>query len=503
VSREADLALADTATGAVLCLMADTTVPASAGWLSQLTARLSSEVVAATPIVVHPRRGWLRMTPHDGRVRHAGVQIRMNQQGVPIAVARCAGTAPSSVPSPRHVDAGSGACMVFDRAALARAGGLRWMGDLDASVVDACVRLATQGGSVLCDPAVVVVDHRRVKSRRELVEPVHAAGSAWREVIEHNGAAVARVAQPTGPLRIAITIAAPSEKVAHRWGDWHVASALADSLGRAGCDVRVQRLDQADDLAGRSCDVHVALHGLVPVRRTPGQAHILWVISHPDTLESAERDAADLVLVASERFAAVLSQHTQTPVAVMHQATDHRRFRPRPLERAYGHSVTVVAKTRDVARPAVMHAIAAGLRPAVYGGGWKEFIDSALIAGEFVPNDELPVVYSSAGVVLNDHWDDMREWGFVSNRIFDVLACGTPVISDDVAEIDDLFGDTVPRYRGVDHLRALVDADLADPDAARARAARGRAKVLDAHTFDHRAATLLDHISRLGIEHPG
>ena len=97
-------------------------------------------------------------------------------------------------------------------------------------------------------------------------------------------------------------------------------------------------------------------------------------------------------------------------------------------------------------RPIVGDALAAGIRPAIYGGGWRGLVDPSLVVADHVDNDELPAVYRSAGVVLNDHWDTMRAWGFVSNRLFDVLACGTPVISDHLPEIEVLFGDAVPTY---------------------------------------------------------
>jgi spore maturation protein CgeB len=116
-----------------------------------------------------------------------------------------------------------------------------------------------------------------------------------------------------------------------------------------------------------------------------------------------------------------------------------------------------------------------------------------------VPNEELPAVYRSAGVVLNDHWETMRADGFVSNRLFDVLACGTPVISDHLPEIEELLGDAVPTWRDSAELAALVRADLADPEAARERADRGRRTVLGAHTFEHRAAELLGHLAELGL----
>ena len=98
--------------------------------------------------------------------------------------------------------------------------------------------------------------------------------------------------------------------------------------------------------------------------------------------------------------------------------------------------------------------------------------------------------------MLNDHWDTMRAHGFVSNRIFDVLACGTPVISDHMDEIADLFGDAVPTFSNPDELRTLVEIILEDPEAARARARRGRDRVLAAHTFDHRADALSDALHR-------
>ena len=69
-----------------------------------------------------------------------------------------------------------------------------------------------------------------------------------------------------------------------RWGDWHLAEGLTQALRRLGEAVDVQPHDRADSLAARSADLHLVLRGLAPVRRTSGQRHILWVISHPESL---------------------------------------------------------------------------------------------------------------------------------------------------------------------------------------------------------------------------
>src|SRR4029077_13169123 len=104
-------------------------------------------------------------------------------------------------------------------------------------------------------------------------------------------------------MRFVLTVSAPLAKVAARWGDWHLAEGLAGGLRRLGHDVRVQTADRAGDAAGRACDGRIVLRGLQPVRRTPGQRHVLWIISHPESVEDDELDAADLVLVASPAFA--------------------------------------------------------------------------------------------------------------------------------------------------------------------------------------------------------
>jgi spore maturation protein CgeB len=170
-----------------------------------------------------------------------------------------------------------------------------------------------------------------------------------------------------------------------------------------------------------------------------------------------------------------------------------------PADPAHAHDVAVVAKSRDVFRSSVAAALAAGIRPAIYGSGWDSFVDPELVVRDYVPNEELPIVYSSVGVLLTDHWDTMHEWGFVANRLFDALACETPVVSEDFPEIDDLFLGAVLTYREPSELGPLVAAALADRPAARERAAHGRELIVGQHTFDHRAAQLIEALHRYGL----
>ena len=462
--------------GRLLCFMAPTSEPIDDTWLARLGGVIGHDVIAATPMLVHPERPVSAATPFDLCVRELGLDLVESELSGPVASARDAG-APAQPDQPVvEVAAASGACLVVDRVAFDEVGGLGSIDDFDTAVVDLCGRLRAGGGKVVAVPSAVVLDHRPVRSMRALTRPIDPSSPDWHQVVDRQGPtllALARGDQVTGHLRIALTVAAPSMRVAPLWGDWHLAQALARGLRREGHSVHLQTADLADDPAGRSCDLHVVLRGLTPVARTAGQRHVLWLISHPESLDTEECDEADLVLVASERLAADLRTRTSTPVEVMLQATDPKRFSPCPPDPEHTHAVAVVAMTRHVFRPSVAFALATGLRPAIYGNGWREFVDPALIVAEFIPNDELANVYSSIGVLLNDHWDTMRAWGIVSNRLFDALACGTPIVSDYLPELSELFGDSVSTYRDAEELRAAVDMNLEDPIACSPPGPRG------------------------------
>ena len=481
----------------LVCVMSSSTEPISDDWLAALADAIVGDVVAATPTMLRPLRSRLRSTPADGSVLTAGIDIVIDETGAPAARARDAGRSPHLEQRTEDVAAATG-CLLVDRRALERAGGLAPLAAPDAAIGDLCARLEAGGGKIVAVRSTFAIDHATRPAMPEVI--IHRD---WRAVVERQGPTLWRRAAgvPVGDdrLRFAITIAAPSAKLAPRWGDWHLAGGLARALERAGHSARVQTLDRADDLAGRSCDVHLVLRGRQPVRRSLGQCHVLWIISHPDTVEIAECDRADLVLVASERFANHLRERTSTPVEVFLQATDQHRFRPLPPARQYAHAVAVVAKTRDQPRPIVMDAIASGLRPAIYGTGWDAFVDPYLIMGPYVANEDLPLVYSSVGVLLNDHWPAMRDWGFVSNRLFDALACGASVVSDHLPEIGPLFAGAVWTYEDRTDLRERVDEASRRGVDHQHLIARGRELVLTRHTFDVRVEEIGDLLARHGL----
>lgn len=329
--------------------------------------------------------------------------------------------------------------------------------------------------------------------RRDLAQRYQRSVRERHTYAHRAGGLVAALHRAEAQLSFCIKTGAPSRFVAAEWGDVHFAQALGRELRRRGHRSIVQTLDEWDDSAGLYCDVVIHLRGLSPYEPKPGQFNVLWCISHPDELTVSECESYDLVGVASERFAATLRTRVSRPVVVLEQATDPRLFYPEP-NADFDHQLLFVANSRKVMRRIMSDLLPTEHELAVYGTNWRGLIDERHIAGEHVPNAQLRGAYSSAAIVLNDHWDDMREHGFVSNRIYDALACGAVVVSDDLPELQARFADAVVTYSSRDELAGVIERLLRSPQEREQRGRRGRELVLGAHTFAHRVDQLLEDI---------
>ena len=289
--------------------------------------------------------------------------------------------------------------------------------------------------------------------------------------------------------RWTIVTAAPNTDGALQWGDTWFASDLADALGRAGIDARVVTRGGATHPDRHRDDVVVVLRGLkriTPRRpRRGGPRWILWVISHPELVEADEMAEYDAVFAASATWGGGAAR----PLL---QATNPRRFSPMAGEPDAGAPLLFVGSTRGEFRPSVRAAVTAGVPLTVYGVGWEQFLPAERIAGEFLANDQVPRAYASAGIVLNDHWPQMAELGFLSNRLFDATATGTRVISDAAQGLTDVFGTTVVTYRTQDELAALLAAPRDDVLPSRDERLARAAEVAREHSFDARAAVLIE-----------
>ncbi|MEB3266022.1 MAG: glycosyltransferase [Cyanobacteriota bacterium] len=295
-----------------------------------------------------------------------------------------------------------------------------------------------------------------------------------------------------------LLIAAPSDPATlNSWGDVHFARALQRGFQRLGVTTRLlfrdtyqTALPPAEDavllvLRGK---MKPDLHWLVQ----SGYRHrLVWLISWPDDPSPSELACYDLGFSASHQDLERLRGLSRYAWHALPQATEFLlQGPPRPVRTG----LLFVGNCRGGPRPMVELFDRAGLNLCLFGAGWTGA--GYLSRGDQIANGALPGLYRRSLAVLNDHHPAMARLGYLSNRVFDVLACGVPVISDSIAgcpgELQDLVvihtpdQDPLDTLAKVTHLRSDVD--------------RLRDRALDVHrhhSFRCRAEEILNWMSKL------
>ncbi len=294
---------------------------------------------------------------------------------------------------------------------------------------------------------------------------------------------------------LTISIKSPNPKGHHHWGDYFFSKALKKSFEKKGFNVVIQeREDWYDDNV--KADINLVLRGVVEYKPNYDEINLMWNISHPDMVEIEEYENYDICFISSEKYANLLNDKANTIIKPLLQCTDPDVFFNEEDD-SVAEDILFVGVTRGVYRDIVKDALKTNHDVSIYGMGWEEFIDEKLIKGQFIENSELHKYYSSCKILLNDHWEDMRDMDFPSNRLFDALACGAFVISDKIPSAETLFEGNIVTYEDADDLENKIEYYLSNEHERKEKAQNGKKIVLKNHTFDNRVDTILDCLKNL------
>ena len=297
---------------------------------------------------------------------------------------------------------------------------------------------------------------------------------------------------------VVIKVPVSKWKRAHTWGDYHMAVLLGEQLEQLGYQVLLQSIPEWNNTEGMQYDAVIVFRGKTPYTVKPNQINIMWHISHPDDIPLSEYESYDKVFIASDYWSRQIKEQISTPVETMLQCSDLTRFHPPNAseKKAHRQQLLFVGNSRKIHRKILKDLLPTKYDLAVYGGHWKKLLPKHYIKGEYLANDALYKHYGSADILLNDHWDDMREKGFISNRIFDGLACGAFIISDKVNEMGRLE-EFVCTYESPNELKQKIDYYLNHPEERLHIAEKGMKFISKHHTFIQRAKQFSDSIQKI------
>ena len=283
-------------------------------------------------------------------------------------------------------------------------------------------------------------------------------------------------------------------------GDFFLAQDLRKGLEKLGYTVEYRFRENYDNLNLGDAGNVLYFKGYYNFEHLPGaenpndgRKHVLYLYYveglHPEILKEA-----DVVASASKKFINMVLEADGVEAVYLPQFTNPERFKPADKDADKAYPVLFVGSDHSgLGRKSVDYALLAGANLSVFGKFWEKTLRPEVLKGKFIENDELYRYYANADIVLNDHREDMRYYGFVSNRIYDVTAAGGFVLTDYLPEIEEAYGDSVATYKNYYDFKEKLEYYLAHPEIRAEMVQRAQKITLEHFTAD-RAAQMLDGI---------
>lgn len=293
-----------------------------------------------------------------------------------------------------------------------------------------------------------------------------------------------------------IRIPVPPGQAGEHWGDLYFARDLALSISKLGHHVEIHKRNRLWSNGGNE-DVSLVIRGLERINPKPGCINVLWIISTPELITRDELKSFDLVFAASTVWAEKTTIKTGIEVLPLLQCTDPTRFNPGVSELDENLDVVFVGNARKKIRKVIADALSANLLVSIFGKGWQGVVPKSWIIAEFIENSQLSALYRSSGIVLNDHRPDMAREGFYSNRLFDAVASGGRVVSDDIAGVEELFNGAVMTYKSPSELAAQCALENRGQWGSSEEIVDRANRIGKDHSFDQRAKELVQAVQGL------
>lgn len=303
------------------------------------------------------------------------------------------------------------------------------------------------------------------------------------------------------------------------WGERIAVISESNSLRREFPDAEVHAFD-IDDLsriAAMRVDLLISYYtGPRPPWRCDDIAKsvegvtILKVVNHGDLVDEFAKVPVDGYMTNSQRATEVLGR--SRPAAYIPLAVDDEMGPVAPVARYQSDVVYLGSGGRGNKRAeTTCHFLdpAKEFDFAIWGSNWDQeywadFYRSDPAANDFhlfcrgqLPLGDIAKLYSSAKIVLNYHEVSQREWGMWNNRVFEALACGSLLITDDSVGIASEFEGGLVITEGGRQTAELIKHYLSFPDERRRIAETGRAMVQKRYRYSQWARAVRQFYERL------
>ncbi|MBE5924447.1 MAG: hypothetical protein E7271_08275 [Lachnospiraceae bacterium] len=375
--------------------------------------------------------------------------------------------------------------------------------------IDLCLKLNQKGfTNYYCDDCLVYNTCEGIASLKEFKtnkkqkkQDVEVFNALWQAWLRYS---INKETRDLDSKTVDICGAHPDNENTKFWGDYHYAMALKNEFEKRGYKVNV--LSRENWYKQTNAAFVIVLRGLkeyypeIACRDEncpyPRKKYIMWNISHPAEVGIREYNEYNYVFFASNQMKKMMQDELKVPLGVLLQCTD-----PSVMTSTEGnegrYELLFVGNSRRVYRQILKDLLPTKYKLTVYGRHWEEFPVKDYVVSDYIDNNEVGQAYHDAKILLNDHWEDMKKYGIISNRIFDALSAGAFIISDNVVGIDEVLEGNVVTYDTTDDLSKKIDYYMEHDGERKEKALAGQKIVREKHTFANRVNDIIGVIEKL------
>jgi GT2 family glycosyltransferase len=498
------------ASGEYLLLLNNDIEPINPGWLGAMVDALESgeDVAACGALLIHPVRGDPET---DLTVQHFGTRFTFSRRGVRAVNMTATDPLDPSLGGVEAAPVATAATLLIRRDAFEDVGGLDPGYVYGVEDVDLCLSLNDRGGRIVVTGQAVLFHHESATQDHTPSEIKRMQTSSNRQrFMETWGPRLTRSVQRerlngggwwTDGRKRTVAITLTQNDISKGWGDFYTAHELGDAFIDLGWEVvyAQRHRDHWYELDG-NVDLLVSLLDTYDVTKAPpGAVTVAWVRNWVDRwLERPWFEGYDLVACSSYKGARLLGGRSRFDPAVIPMATNLSRFSPGPASPTFACDYAFTGNNWGHGRDLMsLLDIRPDERFLLFGKGWDEDPRATRHWRGHLDYESLPDLYRSTKVLLDDTAGPTLPYAFLNSRVFDGLAAGALVITDNVEGAREMFDGLLPTFESREELRRQLDRYLGDESERRRLVERLQERVKKSHSYSKRPQEFL----RLAIQH--
>lgn len=290
-------------------------------------------------------------------------------------------------------------------------------------------------------------------------------------------------------------------------GDFFTAMELGNSLKKLGYSIKyLARKDKHDwyDI-GKEVDVIISFLDIYNINKIYNYRDDLIKIAWARNWFSrwCEREffeSFDIVLASSVAACDYIEKHSSKRAILFPIATNTERFNPinKPKlndeeKKKFISDISFTGSYWNVQREIIGYLKNIKDLPykcKIFGANWENVEELKEYAEGFTVYENMPKIYYNTKIVIDDANHVTKDYGAVNSRVFDALATGTLVLTNNILGAKETFEGLLPAFENEDDFYKKITYFMENDIKRMELADKLQKFVLENHTYDIRAMQL-------------